>query len=68
MKNNERQKTKYIVLGVNSGVTVSFEYMKDQKAEAVACFRNIRFRSERAKLFSIDSDDEEIWYDLSGKY
>lgn len=61
-------KAKYIILAVFGGVTNQFEFTRDQKAEAVATFKNVRMRADRAKLFSIDSEDEDVWYDLSFKY
>ena len=61
-------KAKYIVLFVMNGVTKEITYSVDQKAEAIASFKNIRMRADRAKLFSIDSEDNDIWYDLSNNY
>ena len=61
-------RTKYIILAVVNGVTKQFEYTVSQKAEAIATYQNIRMRADRVKLFSIDTEDSEIWYDLSMKY
>lgn len=63
-------KVKYLVMFVSNGITKEFKFSKDQKAEAIAAFKNIRMRAgtQRIKLFSIDSDDEDIWYDLSKNY
>ena len=61
-------KTKYIVLMVIEGKTNQFKYSKEQKAEAICAYKNLRLRADRVKLFSIDSEDEDIWYDLSNKY
>ena len=61
-------KVKYIVIFVVDGITKQVEYNKAQKAEAVSAYKNIRMRADRAKLFSIDSEDEDIWYDLSNKF
>lgn len=62
-------KPKYILMFVASGVTKQIEYARDQKAEAVAALKNIGMRSNvsRIRLFSIDSEDGEIWYDLTNK-
>lgn len=61
-------KVKYIILAVFDGITKQFEFDKSMKAEAIAAYKNIRMRADRAKLISIDSDDDTIWYDLSNKY
>lgn len=63
-------KAKYIVMFVIDGATKQIEFSKEQKAEAVAAYKNIRMRAgiDRIRLFSIDSEDDEIWYDLSNKY
>lgn len=61
-------KTKYIVIFVSNGITNQVEYDKTQKSEAIAAYKNIRMRADRAKLVSIDSEDEDIWYDLSNKF
>lgn len=61
-------KVKYKIIAVFEGVTKEFNFPKEQKQEAIAHFKNIRMRADRAKLYSIDSEDEEIWYDLSDKY
>lgn len=63
-------KVKYTVMFVSDGITKQIEFPKDQKAEAIAAYKNIKVRAgtQRIKLFSIDEDDDEIWYDLSLKY
>lgn len=61
-------KVKYIVMFVMNGVTKQIDYSKEQKMEAVAAFKNIKLRADRTKFFSIDSDDNDIWYDLSNNY
>lgn len=61
-------KPKYILLFVTSGITKQVEYPVSMKEQAIADYRNVRMRVDRAKLFSIDSDDSDIWYDLSNKY
>ena len=61
-------KVKYIVLCVFDGVTKQFEFPVSQKAEAISAFKNVSLRADRAKLFSIDSEDESIWYDLSNSF
>lgn len=61
-------KTKYIVMAVFNGVTKQFDYPVSEKEEAIACYKNVRMRADRCKFFSIDSEDDEIWYDLSERY
>ena len=61
-------KDKYIILFVIGGATNEMRFPKERKAEAIAAFKNIRLRADRIKLSSIDSEDPEIWYDLSKKY
>lgn len=61
-------KKKYVIMAVFNGVTKEFSFPKEQKEEAIATYKNIRMRADRAKFFSIDSEDEDIWYDLSNKY
>lgn len=61
-------KKKYIILAVFNGVTNEFSFSVTEKAEAIACYKNIRMRADRAKFYSIDSEDNDIWYDLSDKY
>ena len=56
---------KYIVLFVMNGITRQVEFDRGQKHEAIEYFKQIRKSADRARLFSIDSEDEEIWYDLS---
>lgn len=59
---------KYIVMAVFDGITKEFYFTVEEKAEAIACYKNVRMRADRAKFFSIDSEDDDIWYDLSNKY
>lgn len=61
-------KVKYVIIVVIDGKTTQFEYPVEDKAQAICDFKNIRLRADRIRLFSIDSEDEEIWYDLSNKY
>ena len=61
-------KKKYIIMAVFNGVTKEFSFPVTEKAEAIACYKNIRMRADRCKFFSIDSEDNDIWYDLSNKY
>lgn len=58
---------KYVVVAVIDGATKEFRFPRGEKAEAVALFKDVLLRADRARLFSIDSDDPEIWYDLSNK-
>ena len=60
--------TKYIVMYVLYGVTRQAKFTKERKADAIKFFREKKSSCERAVLFSIDSDDPEIWYDLSKNY
>lgn len=61
---------KYIVLYREDGIGKELRYPRGDagKAEAIAIYRHARKKFGWAKLFSIDSDDSEIWYDLSNKY
>lgn len=62
-------KTKYLIIArFNGGIENEYRFTKEEKAEAIATFKNIRMRAAYIKLFSIDSEDEDIWYDLSNKY
>ena len=63
-------KKKYIILTTFNGVTKEFSFPVTEKAEAIACYKNVRMRADKdkTKFFSIDSDDKDIWYDLSQKY
>lgn len=57
-------KTKYIIMAVFGGITKQFEFPVEQKAEAIAWYKNIKLRADRARMFSIDSEDDSIWYDI----
>lgn len=59
---------KYKIMEVFNGITKEFNFPKNKKAEAIAAYKNIRMRADRCRFFSIDSDDNDIWYDLSDKY
>lgn len=61
---------KYIVFYREDGIGKELRYPRGDagKAEAIAAYREVKTRGEWARLFSIDSDDPEIWYDLSNKY
>lgn len=61
-------KVKYKIIAVFKGITKEFNFRLCEKKEAIAAYKNIRLRAERCKFFSIDSEDDEIWYDLSNKY
>lgn len=61
-------KKKYIILACVNGCTKEFDFTVDKKAEAISCYKEIKVKAERAKFFSIDSEDEDMWYDLSNKY
>lgn len=61
-------KAKYIIAFVMDGITRQFDFGKEQKDEAIRAYQNIKGISDRAKFWSIDSEDEDIWYDLSGNY
>ena len=59
--------SKYILLYRCNGVSKQIEYPKDKKEQAVNDYKNLTRRLDFVKLFSIDSDDPEIWYDLGKK-
>lgn len=61
---------KYIVLYRVNGISKELRFPRGGagKADAIAAYREVKTHGEWAKLFSIDSDDSEIWYDLSNKY
>ena len=61
-------KVKYKILAVFNGVSNEFNYPVEKKTEAISDYKNIKMRADRCKLFSIDSEDDELWYDLSNKY
>lgn len=61
-------KKKYIILAVFDGVINEFSFPKEQKEEAIAAYKNIRMRADRVRFLSIDSEDDDIWYDLTDKY
>lgn len=61
-------KTKYIILAVFNGITKEFKYTVDKKAEAINDFKNMRLRADRIRMFSIDSEDDTIWYDIGKNY
>ena len=62
------KRTKYIIMAVFNGVTKEFRFTVEQKEEAKATYKNILLRADRAKVYSIDSEDEDIWYDQSEKW
>lgn len=62
------RKAKYILLFVSNGITNQIEFSAHEKAEAIAAFKNVRMRADKVKLFSIDSEDDEIWYDIGKNY
>ena len=57
--------TKYIILAVVNGVTKEFKFKREEKAEAIATFKNIRMRADRCKMFAIDADFNDLWYDVT---
>lgn len=63
-------KVKYIIMFVKKGITQEFKFPAGQKEEAIRVFQKIRSFDDvqRIRLFSIDSEDEEIWYDLGKNY
>ena len=64
----ERFKVKYKIIANFHGITNEFNFNVNEKSEAIACFKNVRMRADKTKFFSIDSEDNEIWYDLTNKY
>lgn len=61
-------KVKYKIIAVFDGITNEFDFPLSEKEEAIAAYKNIKLRADRCIFFSIDSEDDDIWYDLSNKY
>lgn len=61
---------KYIVLYREGGSRRELHFPRGAagKADAIAAYQEVKAWSFFARLYSIDSDDSEIWYDLSNKY
>ena len=60
-------KAKYILMFVCNGVTRQIEYTREEKEQAIEDYKGLIGRVLNPKLFSIDSDDPDIWYDLGEK-
>ena len=61
-------KVKYFVTATENTKLVKFEFGKQEKNKAVECFKKLSKTFKDAELFSIDSDDSEIVYNLTKKY
>ena len=64
----EDMKIKYFVTCTEACKLIRFDFARDQKAEAIACFKNLALRRKDAEIFSIDSEDPEITYNLTKNY
>lgn len=61
-------KIKYFVTCTENCQLVRFDFPKEEKAEAIACFKNLSLRRRDAEIFSVDSEDPEIAYNLTKNY
>ena len=59
--------TKYILIFTANGISKELKYKANQKEQAISDFKNLNRRLDYVRLFSIDSEDESIWYDLGAK-
>lgn len=59
-------KPKYILMFVMDGLTHEQRFPLKKKEEAVMKFKLLLDDPDcwRVKLFSIDSEDDELWYDI----
>ena len=60
-------KAKYILMWVCNYTHRQVEYTKEEKQQAIDDFKSLIGRVKCLRLFSIDSDDPDIWYDLGKK-
>lgn len=65
------ENAKYVILLWNGSKLVNrFIYRVDEKADAIALFKNLvlRYGERDVMAFSIDSEDDTITYDLTEKW
>lgn len=61
--------TKYnIYCRFANGMTKEFHFDVKHKAEAIECYKEMKKKTVWCKFISVDSDDDEITYDLSDRY
>lgn len=61
-------KRKYIIMYVINGASMQKEFSREQKEEAIEAFKRIKARASRSWFYSIDSEDDTIWYDWTQRY
>lgn len=61
-------KIKYFVTFTENCQLVRFDFKKEEKAEAIACFKNLSLRRRDVEIFSVDSEDPEVTYNLTRNY
>lgn len=61
-------KIKYFVTCTENCKLVRFDFSKEEKSEAIVCFKNLSLMRRDAEIFSVDSEDSEITYNLTRNY
>lgn len=63
-----KMKVKYKILAVINGITKEYNFRLEEKDEAISTFKDIKKRADRCVMFSIDSEDPDIWYNIGKNY